>query len=146
MRCARSLIPRTSPGPSSVTGSRASFSPPGAVSGTVVILFFSRFQRYAAPKPLCSLLATLAALAPGRLPRDDRRVHIVSHGLLGDHHFGDIVPARDVVHRRLENFLHDRAQTSGAGSPQDGLVGDRLESRFGELKLYVVHLEELLVL
>src|SRR3954454_9834610 len=53
--------------------------------------------------------------------------HTRQRDLLGDHHVGDVVPAGDVVHHRLEHLLHDRAEAAGAGAAEDGLVGDRLE-------------------
>src|SRR5690349_9844361 len=41
----------------------------------------------------------------GRVPTHDGRVHVVEHDLLGDHHAGDAVVARDVEHHRQQHLL-----------------------------------------
>ena len=55
----------------------------------------------------------------------------------------DVGAAGQVVHDVEEDLLEDRPQAAGAGAPEDGLVGDRLEGVVGELELDVLELEEL---
>src|SRR5262245_31450615 len=88
----------------------------------------------------------LATLATRRLPSNDSRVHVLPNRLLGDNHLRDIRPRRNVVHNRLQDFLHDRPQPTSASPTKDRLVSHSLKRRVRELQLYTVHLEQLLVL
>ena len=82
----------------------------------------------------------------GVLPRDDRRVHVLAHGLLGDHDLRHVRAARDVVHDRQQHLFQDRPQPARTRAAQDRLVGHRLQRRVRELQLHAVHLEQPLVL
>src|SRR4051812_2020558 len=96
--------------------------------------------------PFLSGSGGLLAGGAGGLAGHDRRVHVLQHDVLGDDDGGDVLPAGDVVHDRLEDLLHDRPQPTGTGAPQDGLVGDRLQGVVGELQLHPVELEQPAVL
>ena len=61
-------------------------------------------------------------------------------------HLLDVVAARQVVHDVEQHLFEDGPQATGAGAPQQGLVGHGLERVVGELELDVLELEELLVL
>src|SRR6185437_14476649 len=82
----------------------------------------------------------------GQVTRDDRRDDLFEDDLAGDQHAGDVGVAWHLVHHGEQHFLHDRAEATGPGAAQDGLVGDRLERVGGELKLHAVELEQSLVL
>src|SRR5699024_5047348 len=85
-------------------------------------------------------------LAPRRLPRHECRVHVLQHDLAGDHDSGDVLPAGDVEHHRLEHLFHDRPQPASSGATQDGLLGHRFHGVLAELQLHTVDLEHPLVL
>lgn len=51
------------------------------------------------PAAAVTLLGTLiAALSARRLARHDCRQHVVLHSLLGHHHFGNVIAARNIIH------------------------------------------------
>src|SRR5438067_349599 len=83
-----------------------------------------RWLRRWAPRRSRGLLAPLALGGLG-VARDDRRVHVLEHGLARDDHLRDVLAlARDVVHDAEQHLLEDRAQTTRASAAQDRLVGD----------------------
>ncbi len=61
-------------------------------------------------------------------------------------HLADVGAAGQVVHDLEQDLFEDGPQAPGAGAPQQGLLGHRLEGVVGELELDVVELEDPLVL
>ena len=76
----------------------------------------------------------------------ERGVDLLEHDLAVDDALADVGAAREVVHDVEQHLLEDRPQATGAGAPQQRLLGDGLEGVVGELELDVLELEELAVL
>src|SRR5579884_3029247 len=86
------------------------------------------------------------AAAAGRLGRragegHQRRVHLVEDDGSVDYALRDVRPAGEVVHDLEQDLLEDGPEPAGARAPQEGLLGDGLESVGRELELDVVELE-----
>ena len=66
----------------------------------------------------------------------------VQDDLAVDDALADVGAAGELVHDVEQDLLEDGPQASGAGAPQEGLLGDGLEGVVGELELDVLELEE----
>ena len=65
------------------------------------------------------------------------------HDVAVDDAPADVAAAGQVVHDVEQHLFEDGPQPAGAGAPQQGLVGHRLQGVVGELQLDVLELEEL---
>src|SRR5688500_1809963 len=70
----------------------------------------------------------------------------VEHARLGDLHLHHVIARRELEHDVRHELLEDRAEAACSGAALERLPGDAAERRFLEGQLYVLEVEQLLVL